>query len=134
MLADLGLCGCLSGIYLLFGRTFLQLYSTDPEVIEIAMSRMMVFIIGYFTGSWMDVMSSMLRGLGKSILPMIVTLCGTVVFRIIWIYTVFAATRSYTLLIWGYPISWTLSVAADLVCYGLVMKKLPKSDREVVIG
>lgn len=132
MLADLGLCAILSGIYIIFAPVFLRLYSTDAKVIEIAMSRMMVFIIGYIAGAWMDVLCAVLRGLGKAILPMIVTLCGTVVFRIIWIYTAFAATHSYAILIWGYPISWALSDIADYICYRLVMKKLPKHDVDPV--
>ena len=82
----------------------------------------------------MDVLCAVLRGLGKAILPMVVTLCGTVVFRIIWIFTVFAATHSYALLIWSYPISWALSDVADYICYRLVMNKLPNHDVEPVVA
>ncbi|MBQ6013235.1 MAG: MATE family efflux transporter, partial [Firmicutes bacterium] len=76
-----------------------------------------------------DTMTGVLRGLGSSFVPMIVTVGGVCVTRIIWIYTIFQVSAYHTLemLFIVYPISWIITSAILFVCYFvLAKKKLPK--------
>jgi len=136
LLASLCVCSVFCVIYLLFGRNLLGLYTTDPQVIEFGLIRVTIFALTYVLGSFMDIMSSVLRGLGKGLLPMFVTLCGAVGFRLFWIFAVFNQTPTvpglegdkYKLLIIGYPISWALTFAVHSIVHYFVRKKLPKED------
>lgn len=109
---------------LFFGRELLGIYSASPEVIEYGMMRMRVIFAAHFLCGMMDVMMGCLRGLGYSIIPMIVSLTGACAFRVIWIFTVFAASPTLTTLYLSYPISWFLTMSAHLTCYIIVKKKL----------
>ena len=62
------------------------------------------------------------------LLPMIVSLMGACVFRIFWVMTVFAANRTMDCLMLSYPVSWAATLAALIVCYAVVIRKLPKGD------
>lgn len=115
--------GC---IFYLAAPQLLRLYTKDPQVIEYGIIRMSVICTTYFLCGVMDVMVGVLRGLGKSILPMIVSLCGACGFRIIWIMTVFKLNHTLFTLYISYPISWFLTAATHIVCYIIVKKQLNK--------
>ena len=104
-------------IMLLMGRQLLTLYNNDADVIRFGMLRMSFILPTYFTCGCMDVMVGQLRGIGYSIMPMIVSLTGACLFRIVWIYTAFAASPTLNTLYVSYPISWTLTFAVHLLCY-----------------
>lgn len=76
------------GAYLL-GNTLLRIYSTDAEIIHYGMLRMAYVCVPYFLCGVMEVMVGSLRGLGYSIMPMIVSLAGACGLRILWLYTLF---------------------------------------------
>lgn len=122
------ICAVFSGVYLVFGRQLLSIYTTDPEVAEIGMQRLFVFICTYFIAAFMDIMSGSLRGLGNGVTPMIVVLVGAVGFRFLWIFTVFAKYHDYQLLLWGYPISWAITAIVLCFCYRKERKKFPRED------
>ncbi len=92
-----------------FGAQLLSLYSTDPAVIQVGLNRMYIVCGPYFLCGIMDVMTGVLRGVGYSLLPMIVSLMGACVFRIFWVMTVFAVNRTMDCLMVSYPVSWALT-------------------------
>lgn len=92
-----------------FGAQLLSLYSTDPAVIQVGLNRMYIVCGPYFLCGIMDVMTGVLRGIGYSLLPMIVSLMGACVFRIFWVMTAFAANRTMDCLMVSYPVSWALT-------------------------
>jgi hypothetical protein len=67
-----------------------------------------------------------LRGLGYSMTPAVLTVLGSCVFRLIWIYTVFNKFRSFEMLMNVYPVSWVITGIAVLIAYAIVRKKLFK--------
>ena len=87
-------------LILLFGRPLLGLYNQEPEVIAKGMIRMGIIMPTYFLCGLMDVMVGQLRGVGYSIMPMIVSLTGACLLRIVWILTVFAQNHDLTVLIY----------------------------------
>lgn len=116
-----------NGAYFAAG-TLLKLYSTDAEVIAYGILRMGYICIPYFLCGMMDVMVGGLRGIGYSIMPMLVSLTGACLFRVIWIYTVFRQVRTLPCLYISYPISWALTFAVHLICFLFVYRKLLKKE------
>ena len=115
-----------NGAFLL-GHRILSIYSSDPEVIAFGIQRMGIICTLYFLCGVMDVMVGCIRGLGYAVMPMIVSLLGACVFRVIWIYTFFQWDRTLRTLYISYPISWAVTAAAHLVCFILVYRKLKRS-------
>lgn len=110
------------GAYLI-GTSLLSIYSSDPQVISYGLLRMSLICVPYFLCGMMDVFVGSLRGMGYSVMPMLVSLTGACLFRIIWIFTIFAANRSLFVLYFSYPVSWALTVTAHFICYMIVRKK-----------
>ena len=108
----------------LFGRTLLGIYSGEADVIEYGMMRLGVVSVTYCLCGMMDVVAGSVRGLGYSILPMLVSLAGACVFRVIWIFTVFQWQHTLFSLYVSYPISWALTISAHLVCYFVVRRRV----------
>ncbi|MBO7661844.1 MAG: MATE family efflux transporter [Clostridia bacterium] len=113
----------MGGLIRLFGAPLMGLYNSDPDVIAYGLVRMNIILPTYFLCGLMDVMVGQLRGIGYSVMPMVVSLTGACLFRIIWIMTVFAANHDLVILYLSYPISWFLTFAAHMLCYQLVAKK-----------
>lgn len=101
----------------------LRLYSDQTTVITYGILRMQIICTSYCLCGIMDVMVGCIRGLGYSILPMIVSLIGACGFRVFWIFTIFRAQHSLTCLYISYPISWSLTITAHVICYVLIRKK-----------
>ena len=95
----------------------------DPQVIQTGQLRLSVIATMYLLCGVMDTLSYSVRGIGHSTVSMIVALVGACAFRVLWIYTAFAADRSLLTLYMSYPISWTLTASAHLICFTLLFKK-----------
>lgn len=108
----------------LLGQPLLSLYTSDPKVITYGIFRLSIICSLYFICGVMDVFTGTIRGLGYSALPMIVSLLGACVLRIIWIFTVFQVYHSTFALYISYPISWLLTAFVHLCCYLLIRRKL----------
>ena len=107
------------------GAFLISIYNKDPEVIKAGLVRMCYMAQPYVLCGIMDMLVGSLRGMGKSIVPMIVSLLGACVFRIVWIYTVFNMTGKQPWVLYlSYPISWALTAGTHFVCYLIVHKKL----------
>lgn len=119
------LMGC-SAVY--FGRTLLGIYSTSAEVISAGMQRLTIIGLSYALCGIMDVLVGSLRGVGCSIIPMIVSLVGVCGFRLVWLATLFQTERFHTpeMIYISYPISWIITIAAHIVCYVIVKRNLNK--------
>ncbi len=116
-------------LFLLFGRQLMSLYNSDPQVIAAGMIRMGIILPTYFLCGLMDVMVGQLRGIGYSIMPMIVSLTGACLLRIVWIMTIFAQNHTLDVLYWSYPVSWFATFAAHGVCYlAIASKKLKRME------
>ena len=109
------------GAYLM-GGVLLRIYSSDPQVIAYGITRLSLISAPYALCGLMDVLAGSLRGMGCSITPMITSLTGACLFRVIWIFTVFRWEHSRFMLYVSYPISWTLVLLLNMACY-LVMRK-----------
>ena len=105
------------------GRPLLSLYTHETADIEYGMIRMAVLMLPYFLCGIMEAVAGVLRGLGYSVMPTVVTLVGACGFRIIWIQTIFKTWTSLEVLFLSFPISWVLTTIAHFIFYLVVAKK-----------
>lgn len=104
------------GAVLLFRDFFVDLYVHGNEAVkELAFLRLFIILPTYFMCGMMEVLCGALRGMGKSVTAMVVSLMGACVFRIAWIRTVFVWFHSLQCIYISYPISWLLVIAVDAV-------------------
>ncbi len=114
------------GAYLA-GGVLLRIYNSDPEVISYGLLRMSLVCAPYFLCGIMDVMSGCLRGVGHSVLAMVVSMLGACGLRILWIYTVFAVSPSLEVLFLSYPVTWAITFAVHFICFGVVLRRLERA-------
>lgn len=115
----------------LFGEQLLRIYKPDPLSIQYGMIRMHVIMVTYCLCGIMEVLCGSLRAYGYGFLPMVVSLLGACVFRVIWIYTVFTKWHTLTCLYASYPISWILTITAHAICLIIVANLAVKKSRTI---
>ena len=107
----------LGGSLFFFGRYFLALFTTEAAVIDAGMKRIQVMGLAYCISAFMDCSIAASRGLGKTIVPTIIVVLGSCVFRVIWVYTIFAHFHTIPALYLLYPCSWTLTAIAEILYF-----------------
>lgn len=109
----------------IFAHPLLSIYLPgNDDAIAYGITRLLYIATLYFMCGMMEVLSGSLRGMGESMLPMIVSLIGSCLFRVIWIYTIFAAKHTLPVLYLSYPISWALIVVVYVICFLYVKKRV----------
>ena len=114
----LGLC-----IFIL-QKPFLSLFTSDPDVMKYARIRISIMGLCYCVSAFMDNATAAARGLGKSVEPTLIVILGSVVFRVIWIYTVFAYFHTIPSLYLLYIFSWGLTAIAETIYFKVSFKKV----------
>lgn len=116
--------GAFFGITLVtFGNGFLGLFTAQPEVIEAGMKRLSVMGFSYAISAFMDCTIAASRGIGKSFVPTIIVILGSCVFRIAWVYTIFAHYGTIFSLYILYAFSWSITAIAEIIYFARVYKK-----------
>ena len=105
-------------LILFSGKFLLSLFNSDPEVISIGYTRLLMIFTAYIFSMLYEVMSGYLRGFGISLVPAILTTLGVCVTRIVWVYAVFPKDRTFHTLLMAYPVS--LSITAVLILAALL--------------
>ena len=119
--------GLICGHGLLFsGYRILGIFSSNSQVIVAGMNRLSVILSTYFLCGIMDVLVGALRGIGYSLLPMVVSLVGSCLLRLLWLATVFQMERFHTTttVYLSYPISWAITLSVHAVCFAVLRRKL----------
>lgn len=110
----------------LFSKYLLRLYSNDAEVIKYGAVRIRYICTIYFLCGTMDCTVGVLRGMGYSIMPMIVSLTGACLFRIVYIFTYFQVNHTLQTLYLSYLYSWILTGTIHLICFAIVYNRQKK--------
>ena len=117
----------LSGLMYLFREPLLAIYRPDaPEAVAYGSLRMSIIVLTYFLCGIMEVFTGSLRGMGASLTPMLISLAGACVTRVIWIYTVFAAVPTLQVLYSCYPVSWLFTILMQIVAFFVIRRNLQK--------
>lgn len=109
-----------------FGEPLLSIYASEADVIQAGMVRLGYVARFYFLCGIMDVMVGSLRGLGYSIFPMIMSLIGACLFRLLWIYFIFPLNPIPDTVYVSYPITWIITITAHVLTYIYAMHKIKK--------
>ncbi len=120
LLLNLALCGA----FLLLRRPLIAVYTTEHEVAAFAIMRMALILPFDWLMCTYEVSGGAMRGMGYSMLPAIITIFGTCVFRLAWVATVFAHVKSYIMLMAVYPASWAVCGSAMLIAYFTLRHRL----------
>ena len=131
------LCVCLAATFVggltlglliyTFGTPLLALFNTDPAVIASGLVRVRHNMPLYVLFCMQDTFVGQLRGVGYSLLPTITSLSGICLLRVVWLYTAFAASPTLDTLYLSYPVSWAATLFALIVCYAVVVRKMPRA-------
>lgn len=106
-----------------FGSRILTIYTSDADVIQCGLEILSITTVPYFLCGIMDLFPGALRGMGRSSVPMILSVIGTVGTRILWIYVFFPSHRSLHFLFISYPGSWIITIVLQAVCYYFVRRQ-----------
>nr|WP_294528378.1 MATE family efflux transporter [uncultured Blautia sp.] len=104
-------------LLLVFGKEFLSLFATKQAVIGAGMQRIKIMALSYCISAFMDCSIAASRGIGKTVVPTIVVILGSCVFRIAWIYTVFAHFHTIPSLYLLYFFSWSITSVAEVLYF-----------------
>ena len=111
-LSGMAMVALVAAIIIPFRESVISLFISDnPEAVAAGCERLMWVLLPHFIGAAMTMSSSVLRGMGKSLQPMIVTVFGVCVVRMIWVVTVFEHYKTIRSLYLVYPVTWVLTLA-----------------------
>ena len=120
----------------IFGRPLLSIYTDSAESIDAGMVRLSIICTTYLLCGMMDTIVGSIRGMGYGVTPTIVSMIGACGLRLIWIFTIFQIPKFHTpeVLFTSYPVTWTLTFLAHLVCFLIMRRKFPKVDEDILSG
>ncbi len=121
----------IGGIMYAFREPLLSIFITDSQTaIETGSSRLLIIGVTYFSCGLMEVGCSVLRGFGKSLAPTVVSLVGSCLLRIGWIFAVFYPffPQNIEILYLSYPITWGVTAAVHFICIAFEFKKHKKEE------
>lgn len=117
--------GLVVGAALVFsGRFFLSLFTSEQAVIDAGMKRLTIMGFSYCVCVFMDCAIAASRSLGKTVVPTIIVIMGSCVFRIIWVYTIFAYFKTIPSLYLLYVFSWTITAITEIIYFIIICRKL----------
>lgn len=126
LIFGVGFTEILSIIFMIWDDFFVSIYTISDAVAVYGLIRMHhVCSMEGLTATY-EVESAALRGMGKSLEPSVITILGTVVFRMIWMATVFKWIPTYEMLMNVYISSWVFTGGIIFIIYILHMRKLEK--------
>lgn len=119
-------------VYNVFSYELIDLYTNSEEVIKAGVTRLIIIATAYFLAGMMDVVVGAIRGLGYSVVPMIVSVFGICVFRVFWIFCIFSQEQYHTIesIYYSYPISWILTLSVQFICFFIIKVKVVDKKRK----
>lgn len=114
----------MSAVFVWGRHFFIGLFTSEPLVAEYASVRMIYLLSPYFLIPTYEISGAALRGIGHSMTPAIITIFGTCVVRLLWVYTVCRIYTSFEVLLIIYPLSWIVTGTGMLVTYFIIQKKV----------
>lgn len=115
--------GTIGGIALvIFGRQFLGLFTNDPAVVDAGMKRLTIMGFSYGFSAFMDSAIAASRALGKSVIPTVIVIIGSCIFRMVWVNTVFAYFKTIPSLYLLYIFSWGITAVVEIIYWVYVYR------------
>ena len=109
--------GAVSVVMCLFSEPLLRMFTQDAQVIAFGAGLMYRVVPFYLTYVGLEIFSTVARGCGDALFPMLIMLSGICVLRIAWVIWVLPLSRTVYTLMWSYPVSWILTSLLFLAYY-----------------
>lgn len=131
-----GALSCLLGNALFYTQRdfFLSLFTTDPQVVHYAVIRMRWVLVFQSLAASYEISAAAMRGMNYSLEPALLTILGTCVLRLLWVFFVCPVWPGFDRLMYCYPISWVLTGTMVVACYIATSRKAYRSLTPHVIG
>ena len=117
IIAGVSLAQIIGIIIWIFAPKLIGLFNSDPAVIEQGVIRARIICLFYFLLALSHCLSGILRGAGKTNIPMIVMLVSWCLIRIAYITIMVKIIPDIRVIFWAYPLTWFISSVAFLVYY-----------------
>ena len=118
-----------AAVVMIFSKPLLSLYITDDKAaIAAGIERLWFVCAPYFLCGMMEVTTGSIRAMGISLIPMFISVIGVCVFRIVWIATVFNMFGTQESLFTCYPVTWALTIVAQIVAFVIVYKRKKREN------
>ena len=124
MILQFVICLSLGTLAYVFGSQISSIYTDNPDVIKSSVEILALTTIPYFLCGIMDAWPGIIRGMGRSTVPMILCLIGTVGVRILWIFFFFPHHRTLRYLFISYPVSWIATIIMQLAYFFIIRKEI----------
>lgn len=113
----------MSTVFIIGRESLSSFFTTDATALQYSMERIVhVELLEFLLGVY-EVTAGCMRGMMHSLLPAILTIIGTCVLRIVWIFTVFQWHRDFGVLLNSYPVSWILTCIMVFIAYRMICRK-----------
>ena len=103
-----------------------EIFTADPEVVEYAVIRIRYVLSFEIINIFIETLSGAMRGVGYSLVPAIACMLGVCVFRVFYVYSIFAEYPTFEVLMAVYPISWLATVFVIIGLYINVFNRVEK--------
>ena len=110
-------CLLLTLLTILFRYPLTHLFATEPDVVAICIHMLLVLTPTYITYVCIEILSGAIRGVGESLVPMIITGSSICVFRVVWVLWVLPLHNTLDMICISYPISWIIGTVAFVLYY-----------------
>ena len=107
-----GFTAILSAVMVVFARPILLIFTPDPEVLQIGVDMVRFLAPCYITYILVELLPGAIRGAGRAMAPMLISVFGVCVLRLIWLFTVVPAFHTIVTVEASYPITWTVTSVA----------------------
>ncbi|MDD6463603.1 MAG: MATE family efflux transporter [Clostridiaceae bacterium] len=124
MILQFVICLILGTLAYVFGSQISSIYTDNSDVIKSSVEILALTTIPYFLCGIMDAWPGIIRGMGRSTVPMILCIIGTVGVRILWIFFFFPHHRTLRYLFISYPVSWIATIIMQLAYFFIIRKEI----------
>jgi Na+-driven multidrug efflux pump len=122
------------GAVFLLQDKILGIFTSDPLVLDFAVEKMWYTVLPHFMICGYELLASSMRGMGRSMVPAIIAVCGTVAFRLLWVFLVFPQFGTFASLLIVYFFSWILTNTVMAIAYFKVVKGLKRTSGTAISG
>ena len=117
--------GAMAIFLFFFGKNVISIFNSDPAVVEAGWKMLFAFITCYIVLPIVQIYNGVLRGAGKSSIPMYIMVFNFVILRQIYLAIITSITNDVFFVFFGWPVTW-ISAAIMFIIYYHKVKWLPE--------
>lgn len=119
-----------NGLFVLFARQLMSIFTSDPAVIEVGVVRMYILLNFELLNMCIELFSGAMRGYGRSMAPAVISIVCICSLRLVWVYLINPIFKSFAVLMVCYPVSWLLTTIVMAITYMKLIHELKKKHNQ----